>query len=84
MPLSLKNPELERLARLIAKEANESITEAIQIALSERWQRLKKRRYDRLWRQKIEDILHRVDRLPTLDSRHEDEILGYDEHGAPR
>jgi antitoxin VapB len=84
MPLSLKNPELERLARLVATESGESITEAIQVALSERWQRLKKRRHDRLWRQKIEDILHRVDQLPVLDSRPEDEILGYDEHGLPR
>jgi hypothetical protein len=25
-----------------------------------------------------------VDALPTLDSRPEDEILGYDEHGIPR
>jgi hypothetical protein len=25
-----------------------------------------------------------VDSLPTVDSRPEDEILGYDEHGVPR
>ena len=33
---------------------------------------------------KLEDILRRVDNLPTRDNRPVDEILGYDEHGAPR
>jgi len=31
----------------------------------------------------IEDLLQRVDSLPTLDSRPEDEILGYGEDGLP-
>ena len=31
----------------------------------------------------IEDLLRRVDSLPILDSRLEDEILGYDEQGMP-
>ncbi len=29
----------------------------------------------------IDEILRRVDSLSVLDSRTEDEILGYDEHG---
>jgi hypothetical protein len=32
---------------------------------------------------KIEKLLRRVDSLPTLDHRSEDEILGYDERGMP-
>jgi hypothetical protein len=31
----------------------------------------------------IDEILRQVDLLPVLDSRTEDEILGYDEHGIP-
>jgi antitoxin VapB len=31
----------------------------------------------------IDEIMRRVDALPVLDSRSEDEILGYDEHGLP-
>jgi hypothetical protein len=31
----------------------------------------------------LEDILRRVDSLPIVDSRSEDEILGYDEQGLP-
>lgn len=33
---------------------------------------------------KVEDLLRRVDVLPTLDPRSEDEILGYDDDGIPR
>jgi hypothetical protein len=31
----------------------------------------------------IDVLLRRVDALPLLDSRHEDQILGYDEDGTP-
>jgi hypothetical protein len=35
-------------------------------------------------RSEIQELLLRVDSLPILDSRTEDEILGYDEQGLPR
>jgi antitoxin VapB len=84
MPLSIKNANTERLARQVADETGESITEAIQKSLEERWERLKARRRGRLLTRQIEDLLRRVDALPTLDTRPPDEILGYDEHGMPR
>ncbi len=84
MPLSIKNDETERLARQVASETGESLTEAIQKALQERWERLKGRRRSRVLAGQVEDLLRRVDALPTLDTRPEDEILGYDEHGMPR
>jgi antitoxin VapB len=84
MPLSIKNDATERLARQVADETGESITEAIQKSLEERWQRLKARRRARILSRQIEDILQRVDAMPTQDSRSPDEILGYDEHGLPR
>ena len=84
MPLSIKNDETERLARQVARETGESLTEAIQQALRERWERLKARRRNQALAGQLEDLLHRVDALPTIDSRPEDEILGYDEHGMPR
>jgi antitoxin VapB len=84
MPLSIKNEETERLARQVARETGESLTEAIQKALQERWERLKARRRSQVVAGQVEDLLRRVDALPRLDSRSEDEILGYDEHGAPR
>jgi antitoxin VapB len=84
MPLSIKNETTERLARQVADEAGESITEAIQKSLEERLGRLKRRRKSPLLASQIEDLLRRVDALPILDSRSEDEILGYDKDGIPR
>lgn len=84
MPLSIKNHATERLARQVANETGESLTEAIQRALEERWERLKSKRKARVLNSQIDDLLSRVDALPTLDSRSGDEILGYDEHGMPR
>lgn len=84
MGMSIKNPATERLARDVAKETGESLTEAIQKSLEERWLRLQAKRRSRALSLQIDDLLRRVDALPTLDSRSEDEILGYDEHGLPR
>ena len=84
MPLSIKNEVTERLARQVAAETGESLTEAIQRALQERWDRLKAKRRNRLLPSQLEDVLRRVDALPTVDTRSEDEILGYDEQGIPR
>jgi len=84
MALSIKNHETERLARQVASETGESLTGAIQKALQERLERLKGRRRRHILVGQVDDLLRRVDALPTLDSRPEDEILGYDEHGIPR
>jgi antitoxin VapB len=84
MALSIKNDETERLARQVASETGESLTVAIQKALQERWERLKLRRRSQVLAGQVEELLRRVDALPHLDSRPEDEILGYDEHGLPR
>lgn len=84
MPLSIKNVTAERLARQVAQETGESITEAIQKSLAERLERLKSGRRHRALAVQIEDLLRRVDSLPTLDSRSPDEILDYDEDGLPR
>jgi len=84
MPLSIKNDATERLARQVAKATGESLTEAIHRALEERWQQLKAKRRSGVLAGQIEDLLRRVDAMPTIDSRQEDEILGYDEHGMPR
>ena len=83
MPLSIKNPTTERLARQVANETGESLTEAIQKALEERLEKLKRRRKGHILAGQVEDLLRRVDALPILDSRPEDEILGYGEDGIP-
>jgi antitoxin VapB len=84
MALSIKSLEAERLAREIAAKTGESLTGAIQKALEERLERLKRQRRSQILAGQLEDILRRVDQLPVLDSRTADEILGYDEQGLPR
>lgn len=83
MPLSIKNEATERLARQVARETGESLTDAIQKSLQERWERLKRRQRGQILADQIEDLLRRVDALQTLDSRPENEILGYGEDGIP-
>lgn len=84
MPISIKNPETEKLAREISRETGESLTDAITNSLRDRLQRLRGRRHAENLVQEVDDILRRVDALPTLDSRSADEILGYDVQGVPR
>lgn len=83
MPLSIKSLDTERLVREIAAKTGESLTGAIQTALEERLERLNREQRSRNLMSQLEEILHRVDRLPVLDSSTPDEIVGYDEHGLP-
>jgi len=84
MPISIKNPQTEQLARQLAKETGETITEVITKSLQDRLQRVRGRRKSKALREEIADILARVDALPRLnDERTDDEILGYDENGIP-
>jgi antitoxin VapB len=84
MAMRIKNEATERLARQVARVAGESITEAIQKSLEERLGRLNQLHKAHMLTHQIEDLLQRVDPLPTLDSRPEKEILGYDKDGIPR
>jgi len=84
MAISIKNLEVERLAREISDKTGESLTGAIQRALQERLDRLKRERRSQIVVGQLQEILRRVDQLPVLDSRSPDQILGYDEEGLPR
>jgi rhodanese-related sulfurtransferase len=57
MPLSIKNDRTERLARQVASETGESLTEAIHKALEERWQQLKAKRRGRVLTGQLEDLV---------------------------
>jgi antitoxin VapB len=84
MAISIENPETERLALQVAQETGEPVELAIQRSLQKRLEQLPQRRRAGLVKEKLEEILRRVDALPTLDDRTEDEILGYDREGLPR
>ena len=79
MVLSIKNAKADRLARELAELTGESITDVIVVALQARLD-VERRRSRQL---KLDDIVERFSRLPVLDQRAPDDILGYDQHGLP-
>jgi antitoxin VapB len=82
--LSIKHDEADRLARALARETGESLTEAVITALRERLSRVRRPRRAKKIQAEVRAIQKRVARLPVLDSRTADEILDYDDHGLPR
>lgn len=84
MALSIRNPRAEKLARQVAAESGESLTDAIINALEERLERLRGRRTAPEVVEEIMKISHRCRVLPDRDQRSADEILGYDDKGLPR
>ena len=83
MPISIKDPETDRLARALAAATGESLTEAIRRALKDRLERETHRARAGIGAE-VRRIQERLARLPVLDRRSADEIVGYDEHGLPR
>ena len=84
MALSIKSEEADRLARELAAKRGVSLTEAVVTALKEE---LRRENASKARRSALEEellaIARRCAALPTLDTRSEDEILGYDENGIP-
>jgi antitoxin VapB len=80
MPLSIKDPDADRLARALAQRTGETLTEAVINALRERLERELRKE------QTIEvmEIGRHCASLPLLDRRRPDEILGYDKNGLPQ
>ena len=83
MALSIKNEEVDRLARELSEVTGESITEAISNALKERLEKETGRRSKNRFREEIDRMQNRVKRLSKLDDRTDEQILGYDEKGVP-
>jgi antitoxin VapB len=84
MDISIKNAKAEKLARQVAAETRESLTEAVIHSLEERLERLKGRRSAPDLAETLIAISRRCNSLPDLDTRDAEEILGYDEKGAFR
>jgi antitoxin VapB len=84
LALSIKNGKAERLAREVARETGETITQAILHSLEERLMRLTGKRIAGDLATEISRIGIRCAALPDRDTRTADEILGYDSDGAPR
>lgn len=84
MAISIRNPKAEQLAREVAEQSGENLTQAIIHALEERLERLKGRKSARNLAEEIQEISRRCSALPELDQRSADEILDYDGRGTPK
>lgn len=80
--LNIKNAAAEKLAREVARATGETLTDAVVHALEDRLARLRARRFADAEREAIDRICREFAKLPELDRRTPDEILGYDEDGA--
>lgn len=82
MALNIKDQETDALVRRLANLTAEPITTAVRIAVAERLEREERRR-DEGRRARIRAIVEEIRRLPVIDPREPDEIIGYDENGLP-
>jgi antitoxin VapB len=84
MSIYIKNPEVDKLARKLAKREGSSVTAVIYAALrgldaarSPSRRRTPEEKYRR-----AKALIDDISKLPVLDSRSADEILGFNEHGV--
>ena len=84
MPLSIKDPEADRLARAVAARTGETLTQAVITALRERLAREERRTEDTdTLVDEVLEIGRHCAALPVRDPRPPDALLGYDERGLP-
>jgi antitoxin VapB len=85
MALSIKNMEVEQLARELARRRRVSVTEAIRQSLEREVarERLVPRPKESDLLTKLREISDQAGRIPRISDMTDDEILGYDERGIP-
>jgi antitoxin VapB len=81
--LNIKSPEVHTLATRLAKLQGTTITQAVLQALKEELRRQQRRVRPSDEVARMEAFSRRLSRLPVLDHRSEDEILGYGPGGYP-
>ncbi len=84
MPLRIKDPETERLARNLARLTGENITTATRRTIDERLGQVGGQSLKAALLADMAEVRRRWSAMPVLNNRASDESLGYDEHGLPR
>ncbi|PKL07341.1 MAG: hypothetical protein CVV53_00095 [Spirochaetae bacterium HGW-Spirochaetae-9] len=80
MALSIRNPEVEKLTRKLARRSGSTMTEVIADALEAKLSSLDTKVIPR--RAAIAEIAAECAALPDIDSRSAEEILGYGANGG--
>jgi antitoxin VapB len=83
MALNIKHPEIDELARELARLRGESISDAVLSAIREQLKRERAKTKSPDLAHELMEIGRRFSSLPALDERSADEILGYDKDGLP-
>lgn len=83
MALNIKDAATDALARELAAQTGESITDAIRVALSERLVRIRRQASVAARTGDLQRFIDRGRLRAALDERSAEEILGYDEDGLP-
>ncbi len=81
--MSIKSDEADRLARELAAETGETLTEAVVTALRERLDR-EHAKYAATMTSRLARLAADVAALPVADDRAPEEIIDYDDSGVPR
>jgi antitoxin VapB len=82
MAVLITDEEADGLIRALAHRTGEGITEAVKKAMAERLERVPLSEQEiAARRQRIDDVLVKIDALPTVDQRSAEEIIGYNDHG---
>jgi antitoxin VapB len=81
--LNIKDPGTDRLVRELADATGESITTAVRVAVRERLDRVRGAAPRELRSARIGEIAARSAARPRIDTRSDEEILGYDARGLP-
>jgi antitoxin VapB len=83
MALSIKSDEADRLARELAAETGETLTEAVETALRERLSR-EHASHTASMRARLARLAADVGAMRVADRRTPEEIIGYDDVGLPQ
>ncbi|MEL4358996.1 MULTISPECIES: type II toxin-antitoxin system VapB family antitoxin [unclassified Luteococcus] len=82
MPINIKDPGTDELARRLADRTGESITVAVRTAMQERMDRLEGRQHRTL--DELHAYIERGRARRMLDARSAEEIIGWDQDGMPQ
>ncbi len=83
MGINIKHDEYERLVRQLAHHRGSSLTDAIGVAVRHELERNGVLPAPETWIERVRQAQAIARSAPVLDDRSPDEIIGYDEHGAP-
>jgi antitoxin VapB len=85
MSMNIKDPAIHAMAKEIAAQTGESVTEVVRVALQQRKQALEDARgKGRASRTEIRAILDQIHALPKLGPKIDHAELLYDEYGLPK